>query len=68
MCNVWYASGQGAMQGMMLRVDMIQKKRLLMMILLEAQLKNRIKVDHLRRRVQVEEEGDTNTDKRDLRI
>ena len=50
----------GALQGMALRVDMLQKKRLLLMILLEAQLKNRVKLDEWRRAVDVEEEGDTN--------
>lgn len=40
----------GAMQGMMLRVDMLQKKRLLMMILMEVSLKNQIQADLQSRR------------------
>jgi hypothetical protein len=36
-------------QGMMLRVDQLQKKRLLMRIMLEASLKNRIASDQYRR-------------------
>jgi ribosomal protein S2 len=48
----------GAMQGMMLRVDQLQKKRLLMMILMEATMKNQVAQELQRRKEAFDEDWD----------
>ena len=45
-------------QGMMLRVDQLQKKRLLMLILLEATMKNEVAAELKRREENYDEEFD----------
>lgn len=48
----------GSLQGMMLRVDQLQKKRLLMLILMEASIKNQVGQELYRRQLDPEEDWD----------
>ena len=48
----------GSLQGMMLRVDQLQKKRLLMLILMEASIKNQVGQELYRRQLEYDEDWD----------